>query len=298
MKGDISLYKGELDLAENEYRRLAGREEPAAQILALNRLFWLAELQGKFAAAGAQSSAWWEKANKLGQQAWIWSVRFNTAHYELQIGHPEMALTKFQELSDQASEQEDINSQRWELHGKGLAYSAMNRSAEALRVAGELRKITEGGLNKKSVWLYFHLMGSIELKQRNFVLAIENLEKALPLMPFESDIWSAGLQALFFDSLAQSYLEAGQQEKALATYNKITQLTSGRLAWGVIYAKSFYQLGKINEMRGDRAKAIDHYRKFLDLWKNADPNLPEVEDAKKRLAGLTASGVSPKIEKK
>jgi tetratricopeptide (TPR) repeat protein len=286
MKGDISLYKGELALAENEYRRLAEREEPPAQFAALTRPSWLAMLQGKFAAARAQSSSWWEKLNKLGQQAWLSWARYFTAHFDLETGNPETALKKFQELFDQASEKENVVFQRRALHGKGLAFMVMNRSAEALRAAVELSKMIEGSLNKKSSWLYFHLMGRIELKRRNFRQAIENLEKALPLMPFESDPWSAGQQALFFDSLAQTYLESGQQEKALVTYNKITQFTSGRLAWGVIYAKSFYQLGKINERRGDRVKAIDYYKKFLDLWKDGDPGLPEVEDVRKRLAGL------------
>jgi serine/threonine protein kinase/Flp pilus assembly protein TadD len=283
VKGDISLYKGELALAESEYRKLAEREEPAAQFVALTRPFWLAMLQGKYAAARAQSNAWWEKLNKLGQQAWLSWARYFTAHFDLQTGNPETALKKFQELFDQASEQENVDFQRYALHGKGLAYMAMNQSAEALRAAVELLKMIEGSLNKKSIRLYFHLMGSIELKRSNFRQAIENLEKALPLMPFENNPWSAGQQALFFDSLAQAYLEAGQQEKALVTYEKITQLTSGRLAWGVIYAKSFCQLGKINEMRGDRVKAIENYQKFLDLWKDADPGLPEVEDARKRL---------------
>jgi hypothetical protein len=40
------------------------------------------------------------------------------------------------------------------------------------------------------------------------------------------------------------------------------------------------------EERGWPGKAIEHYEKFLDLWKDADPGITEVEDARKRLAGL------------
>jgi hypothetical protein len=33
-------------------------------------------------------------------------------------------------------------------------------------------------------------------------------------------------------------------------------------------------------------KAMEHYEKFLSLWKDADPGIAEVEDARERLAGL------------
>ena len=45
-------------------------------------------------------------------------------------------------------------------------------------------------------------------------------------------------------------------------------------------------LGKICEEKGWKGKAIEQYEKFLDLWKDVDSDIPEVEDARKRLPGL------------
>ncbi|MCK5617130.1 hypothetical protein KAR91_85495 [Candidatus Pacearchaeota archaeon] len=36
----------------------------------------------------------------------------------------------------------------------------------------------------------------------------------------------------------------------------------------------------------NKAKTIEHYEKFLDLWKDADPGTVEVEEARKRVAEL------------
>jgi hypothetical protein len=40
------------------------------------------------------------------------------------------------------------------------------------------------------------------------------------------------------------------------------------------------------QVRYFKAKAIEHYEKFLSLWKDADPRILKVKDARKRLASL------------
>jgi tetratricopeptide (TPR) repeat protein len=91
---------------------------------------------------------------------------------------------------------------------------------------------------------------------------------------------------LFLESLAQAYYKSGDLDKARSVYEQITLLTKERINLGDIYVKAFYNLGKIYEQQEERAKSIECYEKFLDLWKDADPGIAEVEDAKKRLARL------------
>jgi tetratricopeptide (TPR) repeat protein len=48
------------------------------------------------------------------------------------------------------------------------------------------------------------------------------------------------------------------------------------------------RLGQLYESMGNTDKAIENYRAFVELWKNADADLqPRVADARKRLARLT-----------
>ena len=47
------------------------------------------------------------------------------------------------------------------------------------------------------------------------------------------------------------------------------------------------RLGELYEAKGDASKAAEHYRAFIDLWKNADPELqPRVTEVRQRLAKL------------
>jgi serine/threonine protein kinase len=75
-------------------------------------------------------------------------------------------------------------------------------------------------------------------------------------------------------------------ERAREEYQKMISLTTGRLSYGDLFAKSFYGLGKIYQQKKWTAKTIEQYREFLTLWKDSDPGIPELIDAKNRFAEL------------
>jgi tetratricopeptide (TPR) repeat protein len=89
--------------------------------------------------------------------------------------------------------------------------------------------------------------------------------------------------------LAGAYNTLGQVDSAIAIYERfVTTPARARLrADGAWLAPSLKRLGELYESKGDRKKAADYYGKFVDVWKDADPELqPGVREVRQRLARL------------
>ena len=122
--------------------------------------------------------------------------------------------------------------------------------------------------------------------------AIAHFEEAASLLPFQNQDDLAGFKenlrrTIYLASLVEVHFRAGNMETARQACELLTSLTIGRTHWGDIYAKAFYWLGQISEEQGKTDEAAAHYRKFLELWKDADPDNPELSDARARLDMLT-----------
>jgi tetratricopeptide (TPR) repeat protein len=286
IKGNIYYYRRELLKAEEEYLKLMQTTEPAGQVIGLLNMNNLKILQGKFDEATSLAKQGIEFSQKLGQKLWESRWRLGAAHFYVRSGNLEGAIEECDEAWRSAEEIGFLHGQRRALYYKGLALLKMGSVEEAQKTANDLKEMIEQGLRKKAIRLYFHLAGMSELEAGNFSKAIQYFNDALSLDPYGP----LAKRADFIDSLALVYYKSGNLGKALGEYERITTLTTGRENYGDIYAKSFYMLGRICEQQGDTAKAVEHYEKFLDLWKDADPGIAEVDDARKRLVGLKETG--------
>ncbi len=278
----IHFYTDNLAKVADDYHSLQQQKAPQAIYMGLMGMVNLNLLQGKFKGTKDIPRPIIDLSKKGGVSWTISEAYLRFAYIDLKTGNLQEALKDCDNAVDYALKAESPGRQRRALHLKGLTYVRMNAPDEALKTADELKVLIRDSHNPNNMHFFHHLVGMVELKQKNFASAIESFQKALALQSDDP----RNKRADYVESLAAAYSASGNIDEAQAEYEKITSASAGRFIYGDVYARSFYELGKIYEQKGWKGKAIEQYEKFLDLWKDADSGFPEVEDARKRLAGL------------
>jgi tetratricopeptide (TPR) repeat protein len=200
--------------------------------------------------------------NRLGQAAIYKSNReYFLGSIDIQEGKTDEARKRLAAITSLLSEAENarqenrIENQKQALHGELLI--AEGFSDEAISILNQLPAnviLVEGVGTAANMWGW----------------------KSIKLDIYQPEI-----------VIAHAYAQKGDTDLAIGLLEKRTILTPPSKFWQPIPPKVYYNLGWLHEKKGMEEKAREYYAKFLELWKNADPGLPEVEDAKAKMAALT-----------
>ena len=117
------------------------------------------------------------------------------------------------------------------------------------------------------------LDGYFDLQTGHPAEAIAFFKEALQHRPL---IWYIDA---YEDCLANAYLKLGQIDDAIVEYERILRLNPN-------YPWVHFHLGQAYERKGQTDRARSEYRQFLQVWKNADPDIPILKEAKAAYAKL------------
>jgi DNA-binding winged helix-turn-helix (wHTH) protein len=124
------------------------------------------------------------------------------------------------------------------------------------------------------------IRAALALNHKDAKQAIEFLQAV------SSDKWSGDMEGMHPTYLrGQAYLMLGNGNAAALEFQKIVD-HPGLVLENPVGALAHLQLGRAYAMQGDAAKARAAYQDFLALWKDADPDIPILKQAKAEYAKL------------
>jgi serine/threonine protein kinase/tetratricopeptide (TPR) repeat protein len=196
-------------------------------------------------------------------------------------------------LRNAAAEFEEADARADALSGKcqsvrrlgrpALALAMCGDAAQAEKLAGETSKLFPNGTLWNAVQLPA-IRAAIALKRDQPAKAVELLASA---SPYER----AYPEAVYLRGLA--YLDLREGAKAAAEFEKIVDHKGANWGsawqhpyWGQFYSLSYLGLARASALAGDPAKAGKAYQEFLTLWKDADPDIPILKQAKAEYSKL------------
>jgi len=179
-----------------------------------------------------------------------------------------------------------------------LAFAMAGDTARAESLAQDLGKRYPLDTQMQSLWLPA-IQAQVALNKKNPAAALNALQAASPIELGQIG-FVANISCLYHVyERGDAYLAAGQGSAAAAEFQKI--LDHSGIVWNcwtgalarlgvaranALQAKTFHGQGQGADADAARVRALAAYKDFLALWKDADPDIPILKEAKAEYAKL------------
>lgn len=281
--GDVAAARGDYDRAAvyvDSARQLAS-EDPAGRAQAASRLADLAALRGRLMQAADDRRQVLLANQERGLTEAPLLEAIAAATIDVRFRDAPASAARRLDAALASTPLGSIPAGDRPYVGLARAYAEAGRPDVARRLLAEYERTLDEWfrLQWRNQSNYSVAIGEVALDEGRVSEAIAELRRYVD---------GARCPACGLFELARAYDRAGQADSAVAYYEQLARTPVGGpfapVKW-VSLAQSYKRLGDLYEEKADRDKALARYGKFVDLWKDADPELqPVVRDVKQRMA--------------
>jgi eukaryotic-like serine/threonine-protein kinase len=164
-----------------------------------------------------------------------------------------------------------------------LALARAGDTVQATKIADNLNKEFPQNTTVQGYWLP-SIRAAVDLNAKNAARAMELLKGAGPYELGQCQPFNVGMMYPVY-LRGQAYLLARQGKEAAAEFQKIID-HRGIVLNFPLGALARLGLARAYAIEGDNVKARTAYLEFLNFWKDADPDIPILQQAKAEYAKL------------
>jgi tetratricopeptide (TPR) repeat protein len=196
-------------------------------------------------------------------------------------------------LRNAAAEFEEADARADALSGNCQTVRRLGRPALALAMCGDAAQADKLAAETSNLFPNGTLWNAVQLPAIRVAIALKRDQpaKAVELLTSASPYERAYPEVAYLRGLA--YLGLGKGAEAAAEFEKILDHKGANWGsawqhpyWGQFYSLSYLGLARASALAGDTAKARKAFQDFFALWKDADPDIPILMQAKAEFAKL------------
>jgi DNA-binding winged helix-turn-helix (wHTH) protein/Flp pilus assembly protein TadD len=177
------------------------------------------------------------------------------------------------EARERAAKSLDLSNGRGSQFDSALALAISGDLSRAEKLADDLDKRFPEHTLFQSTFVP-DIRSQIALSRNEPAKAVELLQTATR---YERGCWFAPMYSTYLRG--EAYLASHQGSKAAAEFQRVLD-HRGIVINDPVGVLAYLQLGRAYAMSGDKAKARSTYQDFLGIWRDADPDIPILKQAK------------------